>query len=75
MQHVYTYNEVVVGTEHWAARLPYSIEAMFYCGDNEADVRSIYSAFMEEYPNAHTILVRLDLWDPEEPFQEAWSAG
>ena len=73
--HLPQYNEVVVGTEHWAARLPYSVEAMFYSGDNQGDVRRIYSAFMDQYPNAHTILVRLDLWDPNEPFKAAWFAG
>ena len=66
------YNEVVVDTRHWAAHLPYTIDAFFYMrGEgNEGYTRGVYTDFMEEYPDAPTLLVSLDLWDSE-PFELA----
>ena len=66
------YNEVVVDTKLWAVNLPYTIDAFFYMrgGGAEGYVRGIYEDFKHEYPDAPTIFVSLDTWDPE-PFELA----
>lgn len=67
------YNELVVDSMHWNARLPKSIEAFYFeTGANEEakrKIRSVRAAFLRTFgSNAFTPLVRLDVTDWRTPF-------
>ena len=62
----YSYNEVVIGTNKWAEKLPDLIEAFFFVAGtddplNEPKARQVYSDFRKRYPAAATKLVQLDV--------------
>ena len=65
------YNEVLVATTRWEAKLPMLIEAFFWIGDTgEAEARAIHHAFRKQFPLTGPRLVRMTL-GAAEPFEDA----
>ena len=76
-----SYNEVLVATPGWEAKLPGLIEAFVWIDDGvgggggggaEAEARGVHASFLRHFPQAAPRLVRLDLSRGlDEPFAEA----
>ena len=72
--HPYSYNEVVLDTRHWEARMPATIEAFVYArgGGDRARACASLMKFRREFPKAAAVvpLVSFDPGDVEQPFSE-----
>jgi len=68
------YNEVLVSTNDWEARMPEQIEAILWVdggggeGGGEAAARGVHAGFLRRYPHASPRLVSLDLSRLDTPF-------
>jgi len=79
----YGYNEVLVATPGWEAKLPELIEAIMWVenvhigrrlagGSSEAQARGVHAGFLRKFPHARPRLLKMDLsGDLDTPFTEA----
>jgi hypothetical protein len=74
--HSASYNEVVLDTAHWEARLPATVEAFVVArgGDLRAACDS-HRRWAQLFPNARTPLVSYDSADATTPFREEECLG
>lgn len=77
-----TFNEIVLSTDGWEAKMPHMIEAIFFVeGDGKkamatrADALKVMARLQIEYPDAWVPLLSFDPERTEDPFHERFFEG